>query len=508
MIKSLAKIALCFFALSVFAQDKQLPHFIKDSLDGYIVKGMEDWQIPGLAVAVVKDGKTIFMKGFGVQSLETKKPIDENTLFRIGSITKSFTGTAASLLNEEKVIDLYDKVTKWIPNFKLKDSFITKEVNITDLLTHRIGFTSYKGDLISYLSDFSFEDVMERMALLEIDNTFRGSYGYSNSAYATVGEIIQRASGKSWKKTVKDRILIPLEMDRTFMTLEEVKDVNNIASPYTVLNGEIRKVDFVAEEYLAPAGTMFSSVKDMNKWLFLQLNDGSFKNKQIIPKIAIRRTRNPYNIQGFNQRDNTKTHFFGYGLGYFVRDIYGVLTYQHSGGITGFSTNHIIIPEKKLAIAILTNNDTNYFYIDLMHVLIDAFFDKPFEDYSSQSFKNNEETILKDKRELDSLKGLVKKNLKPNISINNFLGTYQNEAYGKVELIKESNTLKLKLLNQKEVTGVLKYIDDNKFLCMFSQYEFGTVVIPFELNGASVIGFKLLLENIEDEGYTFLKDKE
>ena len=148
------------------------------------------------------------------------------------------------------------------------------------------------------------------------------------------------------------------------MKFDERQKLINIAQPHSIISGEVKVVDHSPMEDTAPAGSMLSSIKDMSNWLTAQLYDGQFQGKQAISKRAIRRTRNPYSFQAFNQANNARTHFYAYGLGYFVRDINGVLTYQHSGGITGFSTNHIIIPQEELAIVILTNNDTNRLYID------------------------------------------------------------------------------------------------------------------------------------------------
>ena len=249
---------------------------------------------------------------------------------------------------------------------------------------------------------------------------------------------------------------------------------------------------------------MLSSVKDLSHWLIAQIYNGKYKKKQAISSRAIRITRRPFTIQGFDQSKKARTHFYTYGLGFFVRDINGVLTYQHSGGLTGFSTNHIIIPEEELGVVVLTNTDHNNFYIDLTNVIVDTFLQLPFEDYSASSLKSyHEEAKLLDKEKY-SLKNLIKSNHQKTLT-KKYIGTYKNDSYGKVEIIEESDRLKLILLNQNNLYGILENMGDNKFLCTFSNHEFGTVILPFNIKNESVMGFNLLIENIEGNAYKFLK---
>jgi len=485
-------------------QKKELPTFITDSLDNYINEGIKDWNIPGLAIAIVQKDKIVYMKGYGVTSIKSKQVVNENTLFQIGSITKSFTATATAMLHVEKKISLKDQVNIWLPYFKLKDSIISEQVNIVDLLSHRIGFESYKGDLVTYFSGFDREEVVKRMALLDINKDFRDSYGYSNSAYTAVGEILEKVEKKPWGKIIEDKILTPLEMFNTKMVYSKKENYTNIAFPHTIINDKVEQLEYSPMDNIQPAGSMLSSVNDLSHWLIAQINEGKYNNTEALPYRAMRITRRPFSTQGFNQTNSTRTHFYNYGLGFFVRDINGLLSFQHSGGLTGFSANHIIIPEKELGIIILTNDDVNNFFLDLTNAVVDAFLELPFKDYSSNSIKSYREEILYELKEKDSLKTLVKINNKK-ISSNKFIGTYKNEAYGKISIIEESNQLKLLLSNQKDIRGVLEYIGENKFLCNFSHYEYGTVVVPFTMKNESVISFDLLIENIEGNTYKFIK---
>jgi len=470
----------------------------------YINKGIKDWNIPGLAIAIVKKDKIVYMKGFGVTSIKSKKVVNENTLFQIGSITKSFTATAATMLHVKKKLSLKDRINTWLPYFRLKDTIINEQVNIVDLLSHRTGFESYKGDLVTYFSGFGREEVVKKMALLDINQDFRDSYGYSNSAYTAVGEILEKVEKKPWGKIIEDKILTPLEMFNTKTVYSKNENYTNIAFPHTIINHKIEQLEYSPMDNIQPAGSMLSSVSDLSHWLIAQINEGKYNNTEALPYRVMRITLRPFSTQGYNQTNNTRTHFYNYGLGFFVRDINGFLSFQHSGGLTGFSANHIIIPEKELGIIILTNDDVNNFFLDLTNVVVDAFLELPFKDYSSNSIKSYHEEILYNLKEKDSLKALVKINGNK-ISLNKFTGTYINDTYGKIQILEESNQLKLLLSIQKDIFGVLEYIGENKFLCEFSHYEYGTIVLPFTIQNESTTSFDLLIENIEGNTYSFIK---
>src|SRR6185436_527571 len=205
---------LAFFASCsirvLLAQTDELPSFLKDSIDNYVERGLKDWKIPGVSVAVVKNGKIVFMKGYGVKELDKPDKVDENTLFMIGSNTKAFTATALAILHTEKKLSLDDKVQKWLPDFKLYDPWVAKEATIRDLLCHRLGFETFQGDFMYFDSDLTTAEVREKMGKLKPMYGFRSKWGYTNCAFMTAGEIIPKVTGSSWAAYVKERIFKPL----------------------------------------------------------------------------------------------------------------------------------------------------------------------------------------------------------------------------------------------------------------------------------------------------------
>src|SRR5215211_3877049 len=199
---------ICLFLCLTVLQAQEVPLFVRDSLDSYVQRALNTWKIPGVAVAVVKDGKVIVMKGYGVKEAGKVDKVDENTLFMIGSNTKAFTATALAVLDAEKKLSLDDKVQKWLPDFKLYDTWVTKETNIRDLLCHRLGFETFQGDFMYFDSDLSKEDVRDKLSKVKPLYSFRSRWGYTNAAFLTAGEIIPKVTGKTWAEFLKERIFI------------------------------------------------------------------------------------------------------------------------------------------------------------------------------------------------------------------------------------------------------------------------------------------------------------
>jgi CubicO group peptidase (beta-lactamase class C family) len=235
----LALISMIFFQHS-FSQTTPRS-FIKDSLDEYITTAMKDWQIPGVAVCIIKNGKVEIMKGYGVKEMGTTDSVDVNTLFMIGSNTKAFTGTALAMLDADKKLSLDDKVQKWLPDFKLYDPWVAKEANIRDLLCHRLGFETFQGDFMYFDSDLSAAEVREKMGKLKPMYSFRSKWGYTNSAFLTAGEIIPKATGKTWAQFITDSILRPLGMNNSLALSKEINAAPNKSTAHTVVLGELKK---------------------------------------------------------------------------------------------------------------------------------------------------------------------------------------------------------------------------------------------------------------------------
>ncbi|WP_298392026.1 serine hydrolase domain-containing protein, partial [Hydrotalea sp.] len=214
MRKLIIVLGCCLFHLSASTLIAQ-PNFIKDSLNSYIEQGMHSWNIPGLAIAIIKDGKIVVMKGFGVRNISTHEPVDENTLFMIASNSKLFTATSLSQLAYDHKLSLNDKIIKYFPDFQLYDSAVTKMVTIRDMLSHHLGTKTFQGDFSFWDSKNSRHEIMYKMRYLKPSGTFRQDFGYCNSCFLTAGEIIPKVTGKPWEVYVYDSLIQPLKMTHT-----------------------------------------------------------------------------------------------------------------------------------------------------------------------------------------------------------------------------------------------------------------------------------------------------
>src|ERR1700722_12289249 len=288
--KNLYSILLFSLLFKVLNAQSSEPAFIRDSLDSYIQKGLKDWNLPGLAVVIVKDGKVVWMKGYGVKDIQTNKPVDENTLFMIASNTKLFTGSSLAMLETQGKISLDDPITKYFPNYRLYDSTSTKLVSIRDMLSHHIGTKTFEGDFTFWNTSLSREEIMRRMRYLKPPFHFRQEFGYCNSCFMTAGQIIPIVTGESWEQFVQKNFIDPLDMNHTMVLSTGVADQPDVAIPYTTsYSDKLNRVPYDNWNNLAPAAAIISNINDLSHWLFMQLDSGQYQGKEIIPWEALQK---------------------------------------------------------------------------------------------------------------------------------------------------------------------------------------------------------------------------
>ncbi|MEJ7829634.1 MAG: serine hydrolase [Segetibacter sp.] len=494
-------------SLIVNAQQAR-PSFITDSLDAYIQQGLKDWNIPGLSIAIVKDGKTVVMKGYGVKDVESKEPVDENTLFMIASNSKLFTGTSIAQLDYNKKLSLDDKVSKYINGYELYDKNITRLVTIRDLLSHRIGTKTFQGDFVFWNSNLSRSTIMYRMRSLKPTGIFRQDYGYCNSCFLTAGEVIPVVSGKPWEVYVYDSLLMPLKMNNTHTLGQGMSQRANVAKPYTsVFTGQLTRIPYDNVDNLGPAGSMISNVNDMSHWLLMQLDSGRYEGKRIVSWEALEKTRKMNIATRSNLSSTYPIHFSGYGLGVFMADYNGRQIYYHTGGADGFVTNTCFVPEEKLGITILTNNDNQDFFEALRYQVLDAYLGVPYVNRSKQLLngfvKNQTETV----KITEALKARIKGN-KPSLPIDAYTGTYVNELYGPVSIEKDKSGkgLVIDFKGHNNLKATLQYMDKGEWLLTYNHAGYGIFPIKFKTEGNKVISVETRVnEFIDYDPYNFIK---
>ena len=375
-------IILQFIYFEAVTQEAKTPDFIKNKLDDYVQNALKKWNVPGLAIAIVKDGKVVVLKGYGVLEANKSEKVDKNTLFMIASNTKAFVGTSLAMLEYKNKCNLNDPVVKWVPGFKMNNPLLTNEVNITDLLTHRLGLKTFQGDFMYFYSNLTKEEIYLKFPKVKPEHFFRTKYGYCNVGYFWAGECIKGITGITWDKYVQQTLLTHLEMNNTQVLSKDISGKKNVAAAHTLQNGKLKVFPHTNIDVIGPAASICSSVEDMSHWLIAQTDSGRYNGREIIPFELIKNTRKPRIYKGKPYHDYNNAHYSLYGLGWALQDYENVEVVSHSGGILGFVTTVAIVPEENLGIVILTNSDENWLYDALKWEIIDAYLNLPYRRYS------------------------------------------------------------------------------------------------------------------------------
>jgi CubicO group peptidase (beta-lactamase class C family) len=501
------------FILSVFCitivngQTTDRSHFIKDSLQLYISKALTNWRIPGAAICIVKDGKIVLMKGYGVKELGLNDPVDENTLFMIGSNTKAFTATALAALQAQGKLSLDDKITKYIPTFKLDNKPAGEMTVIRDLLCHHIGFQTFQGDFTFYNTNLTRDEVIAKMALVKAVYPFRTKWGYTNSAFLTAGQVIPVVTGMPWEVYIKNTIFAPLGMGNTLALSKSMPMALNRTVPHTLVDGRLKAIPYDQIDGLAPAGSISSTVNDMSKWALALLNDGKVGSRQVIPLAAIKATREPQDIiRKIDNPDGTEDYEL-YGLGWELENYHGHSIVMHDGGVGGYVSSVTLVPREHLGIIVLTNTDQNEFMDALKWDVIDAYCKLPFRNINELYLKEYkvyaDAAQAKDKKLRDSVAFMPR----PALSIDAYAGTYQNELYGTATIITgENNDLEMRFEHHPKMFAHLQPLGGNRFYVTFSDPEFGKAVFPFYVQNGTVTGVRVKVDDdVEMNPYDFKK---
>jgi CubicO group peptidase (beta-lactamase class C family) len=499
--------ALLFILISnptFFAQ--KIPSFITDSLDIYVNRALEQWQIPGAAVLIVKDGKIVVAKGYGVKEIGTNDKVDENTLFMIGSNTKAFTATLLAMLEYEGKLKLEDKVLQYLPDFSMKNPWLTKELNLIDIVSHRMGLETFQGDFMYWASDLTAEQVIEKFGNITPRYDFRTKYGYTNAGYAVAGKIIEKVSGLTWDEFLQEKILSPLSMNRTTPLSVDYPKVDNIAKPHSIVNGALVVLPFENIDNMAPCGSMGSSISEMSNWLIVQLDSGNFNGENVIPYNVITKTRLPQTFVRRAVHPFNRTNYSLYGLGWTLQDYESTEIVSHTGGVNGFVTSVTLLPKEKLGIVVLTNSDQNGFFNMLKWEIIDAYLGLPYRNYDNLIFQKAQIQIEEKEKQHTKWRDSVAMNIGPEPNIAEFAGRYEHEIYGWADLSIIDNHIVMKLEHHSKVTGKLEHIGNNRFLCTYSDPLYGIKVFPFKIEDGKVKSFDLYVDDfIEFLPYTFVK---
>ena len=433
------------------------------AVDAVVARTLKGFDVPGIAVAVVKDGQVVMAKGYGVRSLATKAPMDANTLVGIASNTKAFTAAALGLLVDEGKLRWDDKVTDYIPEFRMYDPYVTAEFTVRDLLTHRSGLGLGAGDLMFFpdSSDFTVKDVIRNLRYFKPVSSFRSKFDYDNNLYIVAGEVVARIAGQPWADFVEACLLKPLGMSRSATYFTRLPDPTNVIDAHGPVDGQVRVIQRSRDMVGAACGGMYSSVNDLSKWALMLLGGPGAPAPLLKPRtqwelwspqtiLPVGPGNSPYN-----------THFSAYGLGWFLNDARGYKVVSHTGGEIGMVTKVTLVPELHLGIIVLTNQESGAAFNAVSAHIMDHYLGVTGQDRVQQILSMREGAAAESDKILDAAwkqVALARKAAPKKPDFSAYVGRYHDAWLGDVLLYQQNNQLWLRAVRAPRLVGqVLPY---------------------------------------------------
>lgn len=428
-------------------------------VDAYVTKVMRDLNVPGAVVAIVKDDRVVYARAFGVKELGKPEPVTTDTKFAIGSISKSFTTTILGILVDEKKIQWDDHVSKYLPAYTMWDPWVTREQTVRDLLIHRAGLRPISGGTVWYGSDYSREEVLRRARYLEPVSSFRSVFSYQNVSFLAAGEVAHVAAGKTWDDQVRERIFAPLGMSHSTTGLPDL--ASNVSSPHAEIDGVLRTVPHRDYDNIAPAGSIYASVLDMAEYMRFHLNRGVVGDKRIYSEAVARELFSPQSLVSvpipapLPELAAFEPMFSAYGFGWFIRDVHGAKTIEHSGGVDGFSAQVKMIPARRAAIIVLCNYEGPFTGVVDRH-LADVLLGAPQFDWLAFVQKRVADRT-KNRKDAEAKRLAERKaSEKPSLPLASYAGTYRDQLYGDLTITLENAKLVLRFSHTPSFTADLE----------------------------------------------------
>ena len=460
------------------------------ALDSYIENAIKVWQPPGLAVAVIKDGKVIFSKGYGINSVEQKKAVDTHTLFAVGSTTKAFISASLAMLVDEGKVEWDDHVIDYLPNFQLYDPYVTRELTIRDLLTHRSGVGNT--DYLWSLMNISGDSALYKMREVEPSYSLRSSFVYQNLFYLAAGMVVEQVSGKQWGEFLRDRIFNPLEMNESYPVFSQVKSADNRAEGHMYDEEKIIEIEQLVADNIGPAGSMWSSIDDMAKWMRFLLNEGIIDGDTLISAKNFKELFKPQQMVPsgafYPTQQLTKPHWTTYGLGWFQHDYRGRMVQFHTGSLPGMVAIAGMIPDENIGVYVFGNLDHVELRHAIMYTVFDLFIDGKITRDWSADLKE-----LYDKFKVEDKDPVKVSNTKPSLAYEKVTGLYKNDKYGLVK-VSEKNAVKILAINNK-VFGKLEHWHYDTYQIDFDIIWYGKTMLDFRLNAEGKISYIEVMGN-------------
>lgn len=488
---------ILLIVLLLFAAGSSAQVLTSAQIDSVAEQTLRTFDVPGIAVAVVKDGKVIHAKGYGVRSIKTNQKVDENTLFGVASNTKAFTAAALGMLVDAKKITWDTKVTEVIPEFKMYDPYVTSEFTIRDLLTHRSGLGLGAGDLMIWpdSSTVNKKQLIYNLRFLKPVSSFRTKYDYDNLMYIIAGEVVARVSGISYEDFIESKIIKPIGMNKTAASWYRLKDKSNVIDGHAPYQGKLLPVGLSFGEVANAAGGMYSSVTDMSKWVIAMMNGGKYGEnltQQLFSPAVHRELWTPQTIiSGGNPAS-----FSSYGLGWFLSNVNGNFQATHTGGLSGIVTQVTILPDIKLGIIVLTNQQSGAAFNAITNSIKDGYLGikgqnriKAYNDARLAREKQADETVAKVWADISAAQKLV--TVKPDVK--NYFGTFNDAWFGEVTISEMNGKMHFQAKNSPKLRGDMTYYKGNTFIVKWYDRSLDAdAFVNFTLNNeAKADGFKM-----------------
>jgi len=494
------------FSLISFAQVEE------KKLDELIQNTVKTFDVPGMSVGIIKDGKTVFSKGFGVRSLTTKLPMDDNTLVGIASNSKAFTCVALAILSDEGKLNWDDKVSKYIPEFQMYDPYVSQNVTIKDLVTHRAGLGLGQGDLMFFPEggNLTVKDIVHNVRYLKPENSFRTTLDYNNIMFIVAGEVITRISGLSWAEFIEQRIMKPVGMNASFGSYNRAKAIANKIDAHAPVDGKAVAIPHDWNETANAAGGIMSNIKDMTIWAQFLLNNFTTKDgKKLVSDKNIQQLWSLQISSPVSLKNPYDTNFYGYGLGWFLSDVKGHKQVQHTGGLNGTVTQFTLIPDMKLGIVVLTNQQSGAAFNTITNTVKDSYLgiaDRNWLKTYSERMKKADGEYSKQKKEAFAKSEAFRKEKNLHPKPEQFVGTYNDQWFGDIEISPVGNTYRISCKNSPRLKGELLPFSNNSFIIQWDDRSYDAdayLIFNYDENGKAESAKMKAISDVTDFSFDF-----
>lgn len=411
-------------------------------LENFIKEHLERWHTPGLAIAIVKEGKVLYTQGFGKRSLEHDLDVTPETRFAIGSCTKAFTTSAMALLVDEGKLDWDRPVKEYLPYFKLYDSYASEHVTLRDLVTHRTGLPRH--ELLWYTSALSREELVKRLQYLPPNKSFRQGWQYQNLMYIAAGHLVEVVAGQSWESFVQQRLFAPLGMTSSVFDAESAREAENYASPYRQVGEDLEKMQWYSNwQTLGPAGSIHTNVIDMSKWILFHLQQGVYDGQRLISQKQMQEMHSPQVFKP-EERKYKELFYDSYALGWSVNTYRGETLVRHGGNIDGFSSLTAFMPEKQLGLVVLTNHNSGPVQSLVAYYVLDCLLELETVDWHTRFKQEYRLSATEKEQHLTAHRAAQVVDTHPSHGLEAYTGIFEHPGFGYISITQEDARLRLR----------------------------------------------------------------